>query len=603
MRIGVDFDRVLFDTDSFDSALKEKTGLYHVEEDVYDDNGCYSPEKHARVCGIEPEEVYDWVTQAGEFVYNDYRALEDLKENHELVLVTRGHERFQRAKIEASGVERVFDRIEVVKTESKDSVGIDLLIDDSEEEHDMTNVMGMLFDRDSHQVEDAVGFVRERELENGTMRAEDIFKRYDVRGKYPEELNEEFARRIGRSLAKLVLEDDRFEAEVVVGRDNKKSSEPLKEEMVEGVRSAGVDVVDAGVGPTDLVAFHGSRRRLVSVQVTSSHMPLDFNGFKFMYPEGNGFVNRDLNRVEEYFRLDEFPEGSGEKSELESPREEYIDAVEEFVQGFKDVDGRKVVVDTLGGATRELLPEILERLGVDVVDVADEKEEEGPYYDPPNPKPEVLEDMPERVNEEDADIGLATDMDGDRVAAYYDGEWVSGDDLFFIFAQVFEGDLVASIDSSSALERFAEGVHFTRVGDPFVIDRTLEEDVSLSGEPNGHYCFTDFVAYNSGTAAAALLAVLNLRDLAESLPDLHIAKSNIDTEKKGEVMEKVQEEVRGSYDLISDRDGVKFSAGDSSVLVRPSGSSPVVRVKVESSSSRDADRTLEEVKSMVREQI
>jgi phosphomannomutase len=431
------------------------------------------------------------------------------------------------------------------------------------------------------------------------MQPEKVFKRYDVRGKYPEELDEEFFELIGKSLAAFVLEN--YGEKIVVCRDNKESSEGLKKNLVEGLTSSGVDVVDAGVGPTDYAAFHGSKRDLVSVQVTSSHMPLDFNGLKFMYPEGNGFVNKDLNELKRIFREREFREGKGKVEEVEKPEKDYIQAMKDFLEDFVETTDRKLVVDTLGGATTDFLPRILEEVGFKVVNIAGDRER--PYYDPPNPKPEILEDMPDQVGENNADMGLATDMDGDRVAVYYEGEWLSGDDLFFIFSQVISGDVVASIDSSDILEEFAEEVYYTRVGDPFVIDETLKRNAELSGEPNGHYCFPGFVAYNSGTLAAALIASTDVNPRIENIPGMHLEKINVDVKEKEEAMERVEEKVKSRFNVLSDKDGVKFSSGEASALIRPSGSSPVIRIKAESEDKKEAKEIAEEAEEVIRESI
>lgn len=372
---------------------------------------------------------------------------------------------------------------------------------------------------------------------------------------------------------------------IVVTRDTKESSEPLKDALIKGIRSTGVKVLDAGVGPTDYAAFTGNHHYAVSVQVTSSHMPLDFNGLKFMYPEGNGFLNEDLNRLEQVFLEEDFDSGDGSVENAEM-YDRYRERFREFVEEHGGDRRGKVVVDTLGGAAW-FLPGLLEDLGFEVVSATTE---DRPQYDPPNPTPEVLDELPARVEAEDADLGLAVDMDADRVAAY-NGKWLDGDELFGVFAQMFPGTVVASINSSSGLDELAGEVILTRVGDPFVIDRMIREDAVLSGEPNGHYCFPGFVNYNSGGLAAALLASIKLEDYLENLPETHASKANISVGNKHEVMSHVAETVDERFEIVSDRDGVKFTDGKAVCLARPSGSSEIVRIKSESS-ERDAAESL-----------
>ena len=163
MRLGVDFDRVLFNTDEFNRHLENETGLHHVDEDVYDEDGCYSPEKHAEACGIDVEDVYATMRNLNQFLYSDVDKLKELKPEHELVIVTRGEEKIQKKKVKNSGAERLFDEVFVVQGASKDIVDIDFLIDDRKEEIKSTSIPGMVFDRDEHGAEDIVEQVRELE--------------------------------------------------------------------------------------------------------------------------------------------------------------------------------------------------------------------------------------------------------------------------------------------------------------------------------------------------------------------------------------------------------------------------------------------------------
>lgn len=140
MRIGLDFDRVLFDTDSFDDYYKDHVkGLHHVEDPAPVEHGVYDPEMHAEICGIPKERIWKVFEHSlSQFLYNDMDLLDEI--NHELVIVTRGHEKFQRSKVEASGIAEKVEKIIVVQEESKDSVDIDLLADDNLEEIERVNI-------------------------------------------------------------------------------------------------------------------------------------------------------------------------------------------------------------------------------------------------------------------------------------------------------------------------------------------------------------------------------------------------------------------------------------------------------------------------------
>ncbi|MFB6217372.1 MAG: hypothetical protein ABEJ72_10495 [Candidatus Aenigmatarchaeota archaeon] len=134
MRIGIDFDRVLFDTDRFNDYMKNNIeGLVHVDTSPYDEHGNYSPEIHAELCGIPVEKVYEALEDLERFVYDDIEKLEQLSE-HDLIIVTRGRKKFQETKIQNSGVKNFFDQVVVVEEGDKDVKDIDFLVDDREAE-------------------------------------------------------------------------------------------------------------------------------------------------------------------------------------------------------------------------------------------------------------------------------------------------------------------------------------------------------------------------------------------------------------------------------------------------------------------------------------
>ena len=153
MRIGLDFDRVLFDTDSFDEFYKEHVeGLYHIEEPAPVKHGVYDPEMHAELCGIPKERIWNvFEYDLNQFLYEDIELLDEIE--HELVIVTRGHEKFQRLKVEASGIADNVEDVVVVQEESKDSVDIDLLVDDSSEEIERVNTLTVKIERPEEGLE------------------------------------------------------------------------------------------------------------------------------------------------------------------------------------------------------------------------------------------------------------------------------------------------------------------------------------------------------------------------------------------------------------------------------------------------------------------
>ncbi len=162
MRIGLDFDRVLFDTDSFDDFYKDVEGLYHVESPAPVKHGVYDPEMHAEICGIPKERIWKvFEHDLSQFLYDDIELLDEL--DHELIIVTRGHEKFQKLKIEASGITEKVKEIIVVQKRSKDSADIDLLVDDSEEEVERVDIPSIKIKRPEEGLEKVLEKVNELE--------------------------------------------------------------------------------------------------------------------------------------------------------------------------------------------------------------------------------------------------------------------------------------------------------------------------------------------------------------------------------------------------------------------------------------------------------
>lgn len=160
MKIGLDFDRVLFDTDSFNEYLRENVeGLKHVEASPYNENEVYSPEIHAELCGIPVERIYDAISDTSQFIYPDVKVLSDLED--EVIIVSRGEKEFQKAKIKNSGILEHVDDFYVIEKGSKDQVNIDILVDDTLSETERADIPSVLFKREEEDLEDAINKVED----------------------------------------------------------------------------------------------------------------------------------------------------------------------------------------------------------------------------------------------------------------------------------------------------------------------------------------------------------------------------------------------------------------------------------------------------------
>ncbi|MFT4892445.1 MAG: phosphoglucosamine mutase [Candidatus Nanohaloarchaea archaeon] len=591
MKIGIDFDRVLFDTDRFKEDLNTEFPRFGDTYDQAKQDGFYNLEKHAEIMEVDQKELLDEMRNCSEYLYSDVGKLEELRKEHEVIVVTRGDPVIQKEKLQYSGVLEYVDGYEIITEGTKEVADIDFLVDDWKEELERVNIPGIQVDPDDKNIEKILEHLTPPDFEK-------VFKRYDIRGSYPEELNESFAYRLGESLGRLITE--RGEEKAVLTKDPKETSGNLKECLKKGLTSQGIHVIDCGTGPTDYTAFSAVEEESTGVQVSSSHMPLNFNGFKLVYPEGNGFMNEDLDRLKQIFRKNRFEEQETGSLTRKSYGKEYLSRMESFFGEYFDEVDRKVVVENMGGRQSSRLAEILEELGAEVENLSSEK----PDINPPDPKPENLSHVEEKVEKSDADLGIATDMDADRVAVYFDGEWLTGDEVFAVLIEVVKPEkVVASIDSTEIVRRTAEKygkIEYTRVGDPFVIDRTLETDAEFSGEPNGHYCFTKFVPYNSGTLSGLMLAGADLEKIIDELPEIEVKKKSVKVEDKNLVMEKLKKKVEENFRVLSKIDGIKYESESSRVLIRSSGSSHKLRITAEAENSEEAEKAVQEAENLIR---
>jgi|APHM01.1.fsa_nt_gi hypothetical protein len=155
MRIGLDFDRVLFKTDKFDEYLKKEVdGLEHVDASPYNEHGVYSPKIHAELCGIDVEKIYSAMRELERFLYEDVEILEDT--GHEVVIVTRGEYEFQKRKIEGAGADQLVEDVFIVEKGPKNVGDIDFLIDDRKKELEKAEVPGFELDRQIHSLKDGL---------------------------------------------------------------------------------------------------------------------------------------------------------------------------------------------------------------------------------------------------------------------------------------------------------------------------------------------------------------------------------------------------------------------------------------------------------------
>jgi len=433
------------------------------------------------------------------------------------------------------------------------------------------------------------------------MTYEDVFNRYDIRGEWPDEIDPAFAHRLGKAIGTYRLREQRFK--VVVGHDTRQHSQDAHEELIKGLRSTGVEVIDIGLSTTDRVGLACQHHGALGVMVTASHHRWERTGFKLLYEQGYGFGNEDLEEVKDTFRVEDFETGDGVVMGAAAEfSEEYLERAVEYLAGF-DGSCDHVIVDCCNGGAVSIAPALFEELGIETTLVNDDRAGGGCE---PEPDEDSRTAVADRLHEADADLAVGYDPDADRVYCIHpELGWIDGDRLFYLLGRITgAGTVTASIDTSPMLEELDADIGYTRVGDVFVSAQGYADDADLLGEPNGHYAMTDFCWYNSGVMASALLA-LHHDELGELLAPIEAYQTarlvhHLDgDQEKDAAMQAVLKQVAMRYVVGSRIDGVQFRTEDGlTCLVRPSGTAPKLRLIVHGTSG-DLQERAEDISSHV----
>ena len=400
--------------------------------------------------------------------------------------------------------------------------------------------------------------------------------------------------------------------EVMVGQDGRLSSPALANAAVSGLMSSGRDVAEAGLVPTPALQYAVKNMKLGGgVMVTASHNPAKYNGLKVVGPEGAEVAHLDEQRIEKiYF---EKTQSRADWKTIGIARNEpsvvrsYIAGVRSKVNVKAVADRRFTVVMDLGnGAQSVAAPYLVESLGCKLITLNSVVDGNFPGRGP-EPTPGTLKDLSAAVKSVGADLGVAYDGDGDRaIFADEEGRVLWGDQsgcliADFVFSKNPGATVVTSIASSQAIEAVAKRrgakVVRTRVGSVDISRTILERNAVFGFEENGGCIYQPHIPVRDGGMATALLleclagkGMAFSRALSFAVPRFYQAKTKVEVgNKKVEAaMKAVERQAKGPVERI---DGIKVWTDDHSwVLVRPSGTEPVIRVFAESDSQEGADQ-------------
>ena len=411
-----------------------------------------------------------------------------------------------------------------------------------------------------------------------------------VRGVVGEDITLELVERLGRA-ATLWSKGGR----VFVGRDTRASGEELEEAFGRGVVAAGGNAVLAGVLPTPAVALLALDLGAV---ISASHNPPEYNGVKLFDGEGRKLTDAAEEEIEALLSEDGSPDGGGRVDHVAVATESYL---EHIVERFgSDLSGLKIVVDCANGAYSGIAPKAFEQLGAQVRTIGS---------DPDGTNINVgcgatdLETLQRAVTGAGADLGIAFDGDGDRMLAVdARGQVVDGDQILAILMLHLEVELVAvTVMANLGLHRLAEehGIRVvtTDVGDRYVLEALRREGGLLGGEQSGHIIYLRDHVTGDGLAAALLLCAAleghSLERAAAVLRRFPQAKENIRVGRK-DLPQPLLDEVERLNTRLD---------GKGRVLVRHSGTEPVIRVLAEAETRSEAEEACGTISALVRREL
>lgn len=434
-----------------------------------------------------------------------------------------------------------------------------------------------------------------------------MFGTSGIRGAVGETVTTRIAVDLGEAVASWGAE------RVVVGRDPRPSGSFLMDAVMSGVRACGADVIDIGIAATPTIARAVSWRDAdAGIVVTASHNPPTDNGFKLWLPSGQAFRPAEQRQIESLMREEMSRDGrtwdaGGTRSVWGVADRRHVEAVTSAVDIERPLD---VVVD-IGNGAGQVTATALEALGCSVRTLNGQPDGRFPGR-PSEPTEANCSDLRAVVPAISADLGIAHDGDADRMRAVDEnGTFPTGDALLALFGvgAVGDGDgIAAPIDTSlavdDALKERGATVTRTPVGDVFVADRIVEDELVFGGEPSGAWIWPGETLCPDGPLAACKLVELVARNgplstQLERIETYPIRRTSIRVADKPTVMRRVTETVLTAYEDVETLDGVRVDTEDGWFLVRPSGTEPVVRVTAEARDLDAADALLEKGEQFV----
>ena len=442
-----------------------------------------------------------------------------------------------------------------------------------------------------------------------------IFKAYDIRGIVPATINEALAEALGKAFGTVALKEG--ETSVAVGRDGRLSGASLSAALIRGLASAGVAVVDVGMVTTPMLYFAANTETRSGIQVTGSHNPKDYNGFK-MVLAGRAIYGDEIQGLRQIIEAESWTvaalPGTVSQHDVHAAYRERI------VSGIQLARPMKIVIDSGNGIAGASAPDIFRALGCEVTELFSEVDGNFPNHHPDPSKPENLHDLIDALKNSDAELGLAFDGDGDRLGIVTkDGQNIYPDRQMMLFARdvlsrVPGGTILFDVKCSQRLApeiEAAGGVALMyKTGHSLIKAKMKEIDSPLGGEMSGHIFFKErWYGFDDGTYAGARLleivsrvpdasALLNDLPTSFSTPELNVACQEGEPHTVVEALIKAARFAAPA--VVSTIDGVRVDWPDGFGLIRASNTTPVLVLRFEGHTQQALERIETDMLALLR---
>lgn len=444
-----------------------------------------------------------------------------------------------------------------------------------------------------------------------------IFRGYDIRGKVPQDINENVAYTIGKSYGSYIQKNNYKKC--VVGHDNRLSSDSLSKALIKGILETGCDVLNLGLVTTPMFYYARILKEIpTGIMVTASHNPKDENGFKFSIDENGNAFGDEIIKFYEYTINQNFLIGEGSYFEYNIEKD-YVELMKKSIElGDRTL---KVIFDCANASTTVIINQILKEFNIESELLFGDSDGNFPNHHPDPSVEKNLDALKKRVKETNADLGLAFDGDGDRVGVIDENGNMIKIDYYMIIIwrdlmdKVLDKRALFDVKCSMALEEEIiklGGIPIcNRTGNSYISNEMLTNNYVFGGEFSGHVYFNDrFPCFDCGIyAGLRLIEILSkiqnpVSSLLEGVPnyylspELTIASTDI---KKNFVVDKIKEyvEEKGYKTILLD--GVKVLFEDGWVLVRVSNTGPNLTARVEARTQHRLEELMDEFLTLINE--